>query len=70
MYERLRVYVREQQESRRGNRSHSFRSIRFSVSQSVRPLTGTLGFSNGTLRVFNIQAETGAGLRFLGRGEH
>lgn len=27
-----------------GNHSHSFRSITFSVSQSVRPLTDTLGF--------------------------
>ena len=34
----------QQQETRQGNHSHSFRSIRFSVSQSVRPLTDTLGF--------------------------
>lgn len=63
----LNVNVR--QGTRRGNHSHSFRSIRFSVSQSVRPLTDTLGFSGGThaLTVFNIQGgETSGGSCFLG----
>lgn len=41
----------------RGNHTHSFSSITFSVSQCVRPLKDTLGFSCGrnALRGFNIQ---------------
>lgn len=75
-WERLKVCVCasvcENQKSRQSSQSHSFRSIRFSESQSVRQLTDIPGFSSGThaLRVSNKQKEMGAGSCFLGWGEH
>lgn len=45
---RLTVCVFAQQGTKQGSHSHSFSNIRFSVSQSVRPPTDTMGFSGGT----------------------
>lgn len=66
--EKENIYKCVQQQTEQSNHSHSFRSITFSLSRCVRPLTDTLGCSGGThtLSVFNIQGETGAGSHFVG----